>query len=171
MWKEAQRASLDCGKSLVKCRGCLIGAVNAGEVQNFRPAPPASAKLCVRCHRPGRKIVRGLICVSCANREYEAAKGRDRKGNRPKTIVHLSNVELIVIAERSRAAVLRVGSKAEAVLGVLLRSVEPIFVTPVLQVQSELWVPPPPRIEAVPVIRKPPRPGRPAVLAALDLFS
>lgn len=76
------------------CVLCPIGAAHAGKRQ-----PPhrsaARGRFCVRCLRTaadlrqhegsGRlRLVGGLICVSCYNRQAEMLRGRNAKGGRPK---------------------------------------------------------------------------------------
>jgi hypothetical protein len=60
-------------------RGCPIGAAHAGEPL----APKPDHKTCVRCNRSSFRLVRGMLCPSCANRQYEVEKGRNGKGTPP----------------------------------------------------------------------------------------
>ncbi len=67
------------------CLGCQVGKVNAGG----EPAGPAELAaevwhdVCARCLTSGSRVINGRLCVSCYNRDREAAIGRDRKGHRP----------------------------------------------------------------------------------------
>ena len=36
-----------------------------------------------RCHRPAPRLIHGHLCASCANRQFEAIKNRNRKGRPP----------------------------------------------------------------------------------------
>ena len=69
-------------QSIYPCRGCEIGAVNAGEPL---PAQAPGRTLCCRCGRTGLRLIRGQICVSCYNREREVRIGKDRRGNVPRS--------------------------------------------------------------------------------------
>lgn len=61
------------------CRGCEVGARHAGAAD--KPVP--RARRCSRCGDGGIKIVGGIICVSCYNRQAEFAKGCNGKGKAP----------------------------------------------------------------------------------------
>jgi len=61
------------------CRGCETGALHAGAAD--KPAP--RARRCVRCGDGGIKIVGGILCISCYNRQAEFAKGCNGKGKVP----------------------------------------------------------------------------------------
>lgn len=62
------------------CYRCPIGAAHAGEtVTHAQYQKPE----CVRCHQLAGKLVRGLLCVSCYNRQQEVLKGQDRRGRPP----------------------------------------------------------------------------------------
>lgn len=115
-WMAAPEASR--GGRLAGCVGCEIGRRHAG-----MPAPEkvhaAPSLVCVRCRRSsadgkgggfgsvGRvRFVRGLICVSCFNREREVIKGRDAKGNRPGLV--LLPLEVATVDGQRRRAVARV---------------------------------------------------------------
>lgn len=79
------------------CRCCPIGASHAGRVV----APLASAQqylksMCQRCGVAGRRIVNKTYCVSCYNRDREAAIGRNRKGNCPALASALHGVTLAI---------------------------------------------------------------------------
>lgn len=77
------------------CIGCKVGALHSGGELTIAPVRPG---WCVRCRRGpeeyntkggakgfGRvRLVNGGVCVSCANRQYEVAKGANAKGDRPK---------------------------------------------------------------------------------------
>lgn len=65
-----------------RCRHCQIGAAHAG-----KPAPVKPATDCLRCGKWASKLVRGLLCVPCYNRQQEVLKGQDRRGHPPKTVV------------------------------------------------------------------------------------
>jgi hypothetical protein len=62
------------------CRGCPIGAAHAGQVCDN---PEQGRKVCVRCDQPTTRLIHGLYCPSCINRQYEVEKGRNGKGAPP----------------------------------------------------------------------------------------
>lgn len=64
------------------CKLCPIGAVHAGEVAASR-SPLKGTLTCARCHRTAGRLISGMVCVSCKNREYELVKGRNAKGAAP----------------------------------------------------------------------------------------
>lgn len=84
MWRQAKRMASGSLSPVAKCKGCPIGAGHAGEPVGESRAVDQLDRRCARCHRPASKLVYGTICVSCANRQYEYLKGRNRRGNRPK---------------------------------------------------------------------------------------
>lgn len=113
-WNTARTSG---GERNLSCRGCPLGPVHAGKVDE----PVSSlyqAKVCPRCRAEGRRIVKagGIkrirsasrpghrggwdrtsvvtpqtveVCVSCANRQYEFLKGRNAKGAKPVKITEL----------------------------------------------------------------------------------
>lgn len=82
--------------------------------------------MCVRCLRTDLRIVRGLVCVSCANREYEQVKGRNAKGKPPAHAIPLRPAEITYLSDSDgrprRISFPRVTSTLEAMLSVLRRS-------------------------------------------------
>lgn len=88
------------------CRGCEVGARHAGAAE--KPAP--RARRCVRCGDGGVKIVGGILCISCYNRQAEFAKGCNGKGKAPVDFqpLHIwadAEVERIIIARSQEEAV------------------------------------------------------------------
>ena len=65
------------------CKRCPIGAAHA-DAKGFKPKRKAE---CIRCGEWSYKLIRGLICVSCFNRQQEVLKGQDRRGRPPKTVI------------------------------------------------------------------------------------
>ena len=65
------------------CKRCPVGRSHAG-VQSMKLKRQAA---CVRCGEWSHKLVRGLLCVSCFNRQNEVLKGQDRRGHPPKTVI------------------------------------------------------------------------------------
>jgi hypothetical protein len=73
------------GESLEKCRGCPIGLAHLGGESVSRPSILTGqlALMCLRCGRGNVKLVRKTLCPSCANRTYEAERGKNAKGTAP----------------------------------------------------------------------------------------
>ena len=71
------------GHPAYECKHCPIGAQHAG-VHSLKPKRKAE---CLRCGQWAHKLVRGLLCVSCFNRQQEVLKGADRRGHQPKTVI------------------------------------------------------------------------------------
>jgi hypothetical protein len=85
-WHRARRNAEADQIRLAPCINCPVGAGHAGV--RIRPAAPvqqpASTGLsCVRCGRGGRRLIGGLRCVSCDNREREYRNGKNAKGGPP----------------------------------------------------------------------------------------
>jgi hypothetical protein len=84
-WHRARKEHADKGHALYACRGCPIGAANAGEPEQHDSV--ALEGVCVRCHRPSTRLLKEKsICVSCWNREREVRIGKDRRGHVPKSL-------------------------------------------------------------------------------------
>lgn len=81
MWTEANGENPP--ERLHRCQGCPIGAMHAG-AGDVAMNPIRGREMCCRCGRTDLRIISGLVCVSCKNREYEAKKGKNSKGAPPK---------------------------------------------------------------------------------------
>ena len=79
MWRSARR---DKDGRRSACRNCPVGAAHAGEGQ-AQLSSIRGRKVCARCGSGATRLIRGHLCVSCQNREYEVLKGRNSKGTRP----------------------------------------------------------------------------------------
>lgn len=82
-WRLANDGRDICGT--VQCRRCPVGAVHAGGA-DANLSPLRGTLTCARCHRGATRLIFGHICVSCANRQYEALKGRNCKGSQPEKL-------------------------------------------------------------------------------------
>ena len=65
------------------CKRCEIGAAHA-DAKGFKLKRKSE---CIRCGEWSYKLIRGLICVSCFNRQQEVLKGQDRRGRPPKVTI------------------------------------------------------------------------------------
>jgi hypothetical protein len=90
-WRTAQRATGMAAARLEKCRTCPIGAAHAGEAVTYF-SPLFGRPICCRCGKVSmrRMILRGRLCISCVNRQYEFIRGRNAKGNPPKNLAPLN---------------------------------------------------------------------------------
>jgi len=70
------------GHAAYLCKHCPIGAQHAG-----KSIKPRRSHQCLRCGSWSPKLVRGLVCVPCYNRQQEVLRGQDRRGHRPKAVV------------------------------------------------------------------------------------
>lgn len=83
MYCEAKGAQLGTAHALEKCIGCAIGANHAGDKVVEQKERIVGRLTCARCHSQAPRLVKGGICVSCANRAAEVAKGKNAKGVAP----------------------------------------------------------------------------------------
>lgn len=84
MWERARKLPKGCTDTIVKCRGCTIGAANAGKPVEAALMHVAVERICPRCgHGASKFTIDGTICVSCFNRQREALIGANRRGNKP----------------------------------------------------------------------------------------
>ncbi|MGY3551177.1 hypothetical protein [Bradyrhizobium sp. USDA 4469] len=79
-WRTSDEAGMVGGN--VQCKHCSVGARHAGGA-DANTSPLRGTLTCARCHRGAMRLIRGMICVSCYNREREALQGRNGKGNAP----------------------------------------------------------------------------------------
>lgn len=87
-WTAAhEKVTEDTPLRLMKCRGCLVGRAlhtDADDPQTWQDIRSSSE--CVRCGRRDLRIISTTqTCVSCWNRQRETERGRDARGNDPKT--------------------------------------------------------------------------------------
>lgn len=93
MWREANGR----GEGRETCRRCPLGANHAGEA-DASTSEFAGALICSRCHRPASRLIGGMHCVSCKNREYEFLKGRNAKGTTPVKLACLTRRRIRFLA-------------------------------------------------------------------------
>lgn len=86
MWRKADE--LNDGTNST-CKLCPIGAVHAGEVAASM-SPLKGALICSRCHRNAMRLISGMHCVSCYNRNREKVIGKNAKGTAPVKLGELS---------------------------------------------------------------------------------
>lgn len=95
MWKQANDKGAP--ERLDLCRNCQLGAKHAG-VGEISLSPLRGASICARCHRGTTRLIKGHLCVSCQNREYEYLKGCNAKGKPPQKHPPLYPVSMRVLA-------------------------------------------------------------------------
>jgi hypothetical protein len=148
-----------CGKRWKACQGkehlgmacyrCPIGAAHAdASVTHAQYQKPE----CVRCHQLAGKLVRGLLCVSCYNRQQEVLKGQDRRGRVPNAYeragqlapqnkklvrIHLFEVRYVPPGGREVATLRYLGAdRQEAMLAVLRQHPQPPVIVACAPVSS-----------------------------------
>ncbi|WP_293371498.1 hypothetical protein [Nevskia sp.] len=84
MWNKARLLPNGSLEPVMKCRGCAIGAANAGMKPEMSREIAADAKGCTRCRRGARKLIFGDLCLSCYNRQTELRRGINRMRTRGK---------------------------------------------------------------------------------------
>lgn len=63
------------------CIGCNIGMLHCGESSS--PKSVKAKHICCRCHEFAYRLLSSGVCVSCANRQAEIRKGRNRRDGVP----------------------------------------------------------------------------------------
>lgn len=94
------------------CVGCPVGAALSGEKKQTQ----VPAKLCLRCGKMARRLIRSSVCLSCYNREREYLKGRNARGHMP---VHAKSVASVKVAADGHVILIRCVTLGEAVLSTL----------------------------------------------------
>jgi hypothetical protein len=85
------------------CKGCELGAVNAGRdvaVLRVVEVVASARQVCARCHRPDERFIGNRLCRSCDARDRELARGRNGKGSFPRLLaarLQLHDVALFVV--------------------------------------------------------------------------
>ncbi len=63
------------------CKKCPTGAACLGSNEYLDRSILFGSKRCARCERLSDRLICGLVCVSCKNREYESHTGLNGRGN------------------------------------------------------------------------------------------
>jgi hypothetical protein len=121
LWRSAVERPPRHGEARIACVGCELGARHAGADVALAQATQRAKLLdavCVRCGATGRRMVRGLHCISCYNRLREARHGRDARGRLPRFAAAMGTLSVIVITPHgaSRRCLQGVSGYAEAIL-------------------------------------------------------
>ncbi|RVT91456.1 hypothetical protein EOD42_22635 [Rhodovarius crocodyli] len=99
LWLSVEKRPPQLGETRNACIGCPIGARHAG-VDPEKAAVAARARelepLCVRCTAGDRRLIRGLYCISCYNRQREVARGRDARGKVPGLAAALHPISIVI---------------------------------------------------------------------------
>lgn len=96
-WEAARRTTLPGSKTALeagdrKCKTCPIGQAHAtgSDPATAIPASPFfQAPICPRCTRDAgatcrMRLIKGELCISCHNRQWEFLRGYNGKGSPPK---------------------------------------------------------------------------------------
>jgi hypothetical protein len=112
----------------VKCRRCLTGANSLGTDQYIDRSVLFGSKFCARCERQSLRLVRGVVCVSCYNRELENAVGLNKHGNPLKLIrhYHMATVAFLTRDGKTKKREFKVMGENEAMRS--LQLTEPDFI-------------------------------------------
>lgn len=134
-WEAAQKKRPEPWEGRWHCRSCALGAEKAGKpLPQTAIAADALSCLCPRCCRPSPRLINGHLCVSCYNRDREAARGRNAKGGMPRLTAKLHDVTLLVVEEGAvrRETLDRITGSQEAMIMLAKRARRPIaFVRPI----------------------------------------
>lgn len=123
LWLAAQERRPEPWESRYRCLTCPIGAGHAGVAPAAQAAKILADSLrciCSRCQRTAERgdrrepLVNGQLCVSCDNRDREAVRGRNCKGNPPRLVAQLHAQTLA--AGGAVMVFPRVVNRAEAIL-------------------------------------------------------
>lgn len=125
-WRSAQSAKGERAEELARCMRCPVGAAHAGE-DHIERSSFYGSNICPRCHKgTPRRLVGGLLCINCYNRQREFLLGKNAKGTKPQKLkalwrmplryaVHGAGARHRVIITKSSLAL----DRPEAVIGVL----------------------------------------------------
>lgn len=86
-----------------RCHQCELGRLHYGDLHPSAPAPRRQNRgtricgECLRCGGTGMRIIQATgCCVSCMNRFYEHAKGRNAKGKPPQHYTPPHDIEIAI---------------------------------------------------------------------------
>jgi hypothetical protein len=136
MWRSARKDRPTPWEGRAHCVGCPIGAQNAGERIEDATAARYEAtlrRICPRCTRAASRLINGLFCVSCYNREREIARGRNCKGNRPVVVEARLHSVTLTISDAAPEAFPRVTKRVEAIILAAKRLRSPGYFAPVFR--------------------------------------
>ena len=104
MWKSAQAERPAPWQGTHHCLTCPIGAAHAGQKPEeavHKRAEEAVRLFCPRCQRQAMRLIHGLSCISCFNRQREMIRGKNAKGNPP--IVIMARIHSVALATSTGA--------------------------------------------------------------------
>jgi hypothetical protein len=121
-----------------KCRRCPAGATSLGTDKYLERSILFNSKTCARCERWSLRLVRGVVCVSCYNRELENAKGLNKHGNPLRLIrhYHKATVTFLTRDDKTKKREFKVMNEGEAARSVQLTesdliNIKNIVLTPI----------------------------------------
>lgn len=131
MYRDAKHLKPGSCMPLERCIGCSAGAAHAGDSAPQSKARVVGALTCARCHQQAARLVCGGICVSCKNREWEVAKGRNAKGLPPHPIDRFWNDEApdtkVLVMHRVVMSVSIDGKEKQAVMPAVADTLEALL--------------------------------------------
>jgi len=134
MFRSAAETKPEPWQSKFACRGCPIGAVNAGvavAVANDTAAMDEARRCCPRCDRLAPRLINGHLCITCYNRQLDVVRGFNRRGNRPGLADRLHPVTMMVRGARLRQVRFElVLGNEEAIHRVAMVTPGPFFISP-----------------------------------------
>lgn len=106
-----------------KCRQCPVGAKSLGSDEYLDRSTLFGSKICSRCERQSNRLVRGVICLSCYNRELEHITGLNAKGNPLKLVrtYYFATVNFVTLdGETKQQKIKAVLNREEAIRSIQL---------------------------------------------------
>lgn len=126
--KKANSKEGMAAKWRTKCRQCPVGAESLGSDEYLARSTLFGSKVCARCEKKSTRLVRGVVCLSCYNRELDGITGLNAKGNPLKLVrtYYCATVKFITLTGETKQQKIKiVMSKEEAVRSIQLT--EPNF--------------------------------------------
>jgi hypothetical protein len=109
------------------CRQCPQGALHTGK-SDLSISPWRGSMMCARCGVGASRLIGRNLCVSCANRQYEVIKGRNRKNTKPVKIreVNRRSVSYLTAGEPKVKTILHTTGLEEVMWSVLRDEVKTV---------------------------------------------
>lgn len=136
MWRDA---NLKKCERRAQCKLCPIGAAHAGQ-DDANLSPLRNSMVCSRCMQPTQRLIKGLICVSCYNRQREWVLGKNAKGCKPVKLAPLAPRCIRYLDGRTKCSLRLPLSKntEELVITVLRRAKHRVRFFPCVGIRNEI---------------------------------